>query len=270
MTFSSAQSFNAGKAVLGIAVFLMFSAVGLAGQKEQAFKGEITDSACSGPAGPTATLEKDEASARSTMPCAKMGAKYVLSDATSKAVYKLDDQIKPKAFGGQNVVVIGTLDEPNGTIHVTDIFPALSPKVSQARSVFIVCDECPKGMAAASPAAHQELSDWKRFRILPDRTNANLIFLFSAKPYLGDYVTRDGPGTRAVYVKITYLNVIDPGTGKTLWSDSREWGSWRVGGAAKDLIDEFRGQLEANEGHVERLLLLDTDEKLKIPETDSK
>jgi len=73
---------------------------------------------------------------------------------------------------------------------------------------------------------------------------ADLIFMFSANPYLGDYLTRKGPDTRPVRIDSTILTVIDPHTGEELWSDSRHWGSWRVAGATKDLIQELRGEME--------------------------
>ncbi len=93
-------------------------------------------------------------------------------------------------------------------------------------------------MAAAWRAAFEELSDWGRYDIDPDPKKADLIFLFSANPYLGDYVTRDGPDKRGVAVDITYMNVVDPQTGENLWGDSRQWGSLFVAKATKDLIEE--------------------------------
>jgi len=53
------------------------------------------------------------------------------------------------------------------------------------------------------------------------------------------------------------MNVIDPTTGASLWSDYERLGSFRVTKAAEELIDEFRAQLEAEEGQVGRLLALD-------------
>jgi hypothetical protein len=50
-----------------------------------------------------------------------------------------------------------------------------------------------------------------------------------------------------VSVDITYMDVVDPRTGRSLWSDYRQWGSWRVPNATKSLIAEFRLQLEEEE-----------------------
>src|ERR1700730_16446943 len=121
--------------------------------------------------------------------------------------------------------------------------PPLSRKVMKAKSVLLVC-ECPRAMAVAGNRASRELKLWGRFQIVEHRDEADIVLLLSANPYLGDYVTRDGPDKRPVSVDITFLTAIDPNTGENLWSDSRRWGSWRVDGATKDLIDELRGEME--------------------------
>jgi EF hand len=254
MPHGSAQGFRLERAIVEAAAWILLGVVSLAAQGEQVFKGEVTDCMCSGPVEHTVTLEKNGTTAPCTIACANKGAKYVLSNPETKTVYQLDNQRKGKAFAGKNVVVMGTLDETTGTIHVSDMFGALSPKVTEAKSVYIVCDACLRGMAAAKPAASQELADWGRFDVLPNSRNADLVVLFSANPYLGDYGIRDGPDTRPVHVDITYMNVVDPRTGESLWGDSRQWGSWFVSKATKDLIAEFREQLEAGDGQAERML----------------
>lgn len=250
----SAQGFRLERAIVGVIAWVLFGVLSLAAQGEQAFKGEITDCICSGLLEHTVMLEKNGTTPLCTVACAKKGAKYVLSNPENKTVYQLDNQRKPKAFAGKNVVVIGTPDETTGTIHVSDMFAALPPKVTEAKSVYILCDACLRGMAAAEQTAFQELVDWGRFDVIGNRKNADLVFLFSANPYLGDYGTRDGPDSRPVRVDITYMNVIDPRTGESLWGGSRQWGSWFVSKATRDLIVEFREQLEAGDGQAEGLL----------------
>jgi hypothetical protein len=121
--------------------------------------------------------------------------------------------------------------------------PALG-KIKQADTVAIDCSACPRALAEAGKAATQELTAWSRFRIVEDPQKADLIFMFSANPYMGDYLTRKGPDKRPVKINGVIMTVIDPHTGRELWSDSRTWGSWRVGGATKDLIEELRSQME--------------------------
>lgn len=122
--------------------------------------------------------------------------------------------------------------------------PPLSPKIVKANYVYIDC-VCPRTLAAAQETALQQVQAWGRFQIAENRRQTDLVILFSGNPYLGDYVTRDGPDTRPVAIESTIMTVIDPITGQTLWTDSRRWGSWRVKGATKDLIEELREQMES-------------------------
>jgi hypothetical protein len=69
-------------------------------------------------------------------------------------------------------------------------------------------------------------------------------------------LTRDGPDTRPVHVETAYMNVLDPRTGENLWGDSERQGSWFVAEATKDLVDELRELLEADENPAQRQLLL--------------
>jgi len=224
----------------GVFACVLFGAVSLCAQAEQVFKGEV----CLGPEGRTPIVKDGQEMLPCTIKHPKMGSKYILFNSENKTSYKLDGHPKPKAFAGKDVVIIGTLDTATGTIHIDDMFTALSPKIVQATSVYIDCDACPRGMAAAWQAAFDELEDWKRYDITPDPKKADLIFLFAANPYLGDYVTRDGPDKRPVYIRITYMNVVDPKTGENLWGDSRDWGSLFVARATKDLIKELKSRLE--------------------------
>jgi hypothetical protein len=127
------------------------------------------------------------------------------------------------------------------------MFRTLPTLVTRAKSVYIDCDACPRGMAVAWMAAFQELTSWGRFDVVPDSHRADLILLISANPYLGDFVTRDGPDKRPVRVDITYMDVVDPRTGRSFWADSKQWGALLVARATKDLIGEFKQQLEIEE-----------------------
>jgi hypothetical protein len=121
--------------------------------------------------------------------------------------------------------------------------PPLPAKIMQANSVYIDC-VCPRALAVAQETALQQVRGWGRFQISQDRRQTDLVILFSGNPYLGDYISRDGPDKRPVAIESTIMTVIDPITGQGLWTDSRRWGSWRISGATKDLIDELREQME--------------------------
>jgi len=89
----------------------------------KSFTGEVTDTICA------KTGSHDEMMAKMrtmggnketcTKKCAEIGAKYVLYDEASRAVYNLDDQGKAQAFAGRRVRVAGTLD--GSRIRVTDV-----------------------------------------------------------------------------------------------------------------------------------------------------
>jgi hypothetical protein len=213
-----------GKTIAGVAACLLCTAPSFAAGGEAMFKGQILRSQLA----------------------------YVLSDPVHKVVYQLDNQKMPTAFAAQSVVVVGVLDRSSGTIHVDDIVRDLPAQIRQARSVAIVCDACPRGMAKARKAALEQMLDWNHYKLESDPQKADLVFLFSANPYLGDYVTRDGPDKRPVVVDTTYMNVIDPRTGANLWGDYRQDGAWLVASATQDLILAFREQLEMDQNPVEQ------------------
>ncbi len=108
---------------LGSAVLVLL-AVGFSAAADRTYSGEITDSSCA-LMGSHDGMIKGNASVKDaktcTLACVKAGAKFVLYDAASKKVYKLDDQQKPVQFAGEKVKVAGTLDKATSTIHVTDI-----------------------------------------------------------------------------------------------------------------------------------------------------
>ena len=110
--------FRIEKAILGIAAWVMLAALPLGAQERQLFKGEIIDR--------------------------KMGARYVLSSTENKTVYHLDDQTRSGAFAGESVLVIGSLEQATGTIHVTDMMRSLPPKVMKAVLVYVDCRRLPQ------------------------------------------------------------------------------------------------------------------------------
>jgi hypothetical protein len=90
------------------------------------FIGEIMDSQCAAMGSHdqrmTSIHAKDAKDC--TLQCVKNGATFVLFDPMTKMVYQLDNQKKPKSFAGAKVMISGTLDADNKTIHVKGIDPA--------------------------------------------------------------------------------------------------------------------------------------------------
>jgi hypothetical protein len=252
MPCRSASSLRMGKAILLVVACALFGAARLAAQEEQVFKGQIGQCACTGPDAHAAATDKGATPPPCPFTCAKAGARYLLFDTKNKIAYQIDKPDYGRAYLALNVFVIGMLDKATGIIHVHNVIPDLPPKIKTAKSVAIVCDACPRAMAKAKKAAFEEVTDWKRFTVVSEPRSADLIFLFSANRYLGDFLTRDGPDQRLVNVETAYMDVVDPHTGKSLWGDSERVGSWFVGSATKDLIDELRELMEADVNPAER------------------
>jgi hypothetical protein len=84
------------------------------------FVGIVTDEICEGS---HAAMQMGPTDAACTVACHEAhGAAYVLFDGTN--AYKLSDQEAPKAFAGEKVRVVGTLDAATGTIRVESIAAA--------------------------------------------------------------------------------------------------------------------------------------------------
>jgi hypothetical protein len=250
-----------GKIIIGVAACVLFGTLNLAAQGQQVFKGRI----CLDPGGRAPIIENGQPTLPCTVARPKRGSKYVLFNVDSKTLYQLDDLAKAKAFAGVDVFVSGILSTKTATIHVTDMIPALPSKITQARSIYIECDACPRQMAVAWSTAFQYLTEWGRFEIVADLRRADLVFLFSANQYGGDFLTRDGPDTRAVDVKITFMDIIDPSSGRSLWSDDRWWGSLFVAEATRDLLTEFKGHLAVSDSQdVQGLPVLVKNEDGKV------
>ena len=247
--------------IAGIAACVLLAAVSMCAQQEQAFRGVIADSTCATAAGHTPMLRPGETMAECTIDCVKKGAKYVLFSSENGIVYQLDDQAKPRAFAARMVAVIGNLDSATRTIRISDIIPALPPKVMHAKSVYLDCGPCAGGLAKARQAALLEVQDWKRFDVVPDRRKADLIFKFSENRYLGDFDTGKG----SVAVDATQMTVTDQATEEILWSDFVRSGYMLESRAAIALIDNFRVELQAQEGDLGPLLRRDKSRVVKPP-----
>lgn len=132
----------------------------------------------------------------------------------------------------------------------------LPPQVISAKTIYI---DNQSGIAKLGDRAYEQLNKWGRFQVVQDRKQADLILLLSARQYNGGYVTTGGGTTGTVdengninttnnpsyttpvTANYTYVNLIDPKNGDSLWSDSKRWGNLYTGfhSATKGLIDEL-------------------------------
>jgi hypothetical protein len=222
--------------LLGVLVCAPLGGSSLPAEREQVFKGQVIQCSCAGA----------QAAAGCPEPCPKGSAKVLLVDSKSNVAYQFDREDLPKRYVTRNVLVIGIVDRGSHTIRVNNVIPDVDAKIRRAKTLAIVCDACPRAMSKTSAAAYEQLVGWGRFRMVPDPKSAELVMLISANPYLGDYVTRDGPDKRIVHIEVVYMNILDPRTGESLWGDSQRVGSWFVVSATKDLVDELREIMEAD------------------------
>ncbi|MGB0034500.1 MAG: hypothetical protein WBP79_03395 [Candidatus Acidiferrales bacterium] len=137
----------------------------------------------------------------------------------------------------------------------------LPSSVLSAKSVFF---DDNTGSAAVGNAALQRLKKWGRFQIVKDKKEADLVLLLSAEPYNGGSIIYSGGQTGSVDrngniqpdpvptfnkqtpVRYAYLTVIDPKTGKNLWSAEHQWGDLLTGfnSVGARLINKLRKQIE--------------------------
>ncbi len=137
---------------------------------------------------------------------------------------------------------------------------AKSPQILSARTVYF---DNQTGVDAVGKAAVAQLKKWGRFQVVQDKKVADLIFLLSADPYHGGYIifangqtgTMNSDGqvqedripnyNRQTPVRNAYLTVIDPSSGRNLWSESRVWGGVLTGidSAGERLVQKLQKQI---------------------------
>jgi hypothetical protein len=139
--------------------------------------------------------------------------------------------------------------------------PTKSSRILSAKTVYF---EDRTGVDAVGDAAAAQLKKWRRFKIVEDKSQADLVLLLSADPYNGGYIITAGGQTgsvdtngqveedrvpnfnRLAPVRDAYLTVIDPKTGETLWSGSHAWGGLLTGAnsAGERLVKKLQKQIE--------------------------
>jgi hypothetical protein len=92
-------------------------------RNSETFIGEITDNLCA----EAHNIGVAKSEKNCVLTCVKVdGAQFVLYDSEIKHIYKLDDQLQPEAFAGQEVTVIGRYDKEANAIHVISIRPKIT------------------------------------------------------------------------------------------------------------------------------------------------
>ena len=121
-------------------------------------------------------------------------------------------------------------------------YAPLPAQVMIAKTVYI---DNQSEEASVGDKAREELRKWGRFQLVSDRTQADLIFLFSTSEYTS-YATNDPPYTTEVQANYTYLTIIDGKSGQHLWNASQKWGSLYSGyhSATRGLVNDLKKQIE--------------------------
>jgi len=137
----------------------------------------------------------------------------------------------------------------------------LAPKILSAKSVYF---EDQTDVPAMGQKALAQLKKWGRFKIVNDPKQADLILRLSASPYNGGHILLADGQTATVHdngdvevdsiptfnkaapTREAYLTVINPVSGRSLWSDSHVWGGLLTGfnSAGERLIRQFRKEIE--------------------------
>ena len=138
----------------------------------------------------------------------------------------------------------------------------LPQKVMTAKTMYI---DNRSGVADLGDRAYEELRKWGRFQIVDSAEKADVVLLLSAREYIsgyssGSYQNTSGSvdsygnvsaqtygsgSSHAIVSGTTYVTIVDPKGGASLWSDARAWGRWKS--ATRGLVKELRQRIEQQE-----------------------
>jgi len=133
-----------------------------------------------------------------------------------------------------------------------DKYLPLPPQVTTAKTVYI---DNQTGVSKVGDECYQAIQKWGRLQVLQDRKRADLILLLSYSAWHSattGSVDENGNSkttsnaTYAASEGYTYMTLIDPKTEESLWSDSKQRGSWYAGSdsAITRLVDELRKRMK--------------------------
>jgi hypothetical protein len=137
----------------------------------------------------------------------------------------------------------------------------LPAQLVQAKTIYI---DNRSGLADIGDRCYDELRKWGRFQVVDSPQKADIVLLFSASRYIsgyssGAYQTTNGSidsggnistqtygngSSHAIVRGTTYVTVVDPKDGSSLWSDARAWG---FKSATRGLVKELRDRIEHQE-----------------------
>jgi hypothetical protein len=136
----------------------------------------------------------------------------------------------------------------------------ISPPIRAAKFVFF---DDQTGVPKVGKEALARLKAWGRFQVVADKSQADLILVLSASPPRGDHILYSGGQTGTIdsgqihedpvpnYLnsgptRAAYLTVFDAKTGRSLWTDSHQWGGLLTGhnSAGARLITKLKKEMK--------------------------
>jgi hypothetical protein len=136
----------------------------------------------------------------------------------------------------------------------------ISPTILAAKTVFF---EDRSGAPPVAKAAVNEVNKWGRFQIVTDKSQADLILVLSASPSKSDHILYSGGQTGTIdsgqihedpvpqYLysgpaRAAYLTVFDAKSGRSLWTDSHQWGGLLTGhnSAGARLVTKLKKEMK--------------------------
>jgi hypothetical protein len=117
----------------------------------------------------------------------------------------------------------------------------------QAKAVYIQTD---LNRADYVEPCRDELNKWGRFKVVDDPKDADLIFRLSNRNNLSRQYISTGQvrGTVTTGDSYTILDVVQPSSGKVLWSEKHSWGrSWSPKTARIGAVKQLRKHVEERE-----------------------
>jgi hypothetical protein len=109
-------------------------------------------------------------------------------------------------------------------------YAPLPDKVVQAKTVFLQNDS---GEERLGDNVFQELQQWGRWRILTNRSEADIVIALERKPI----------DTKDRWRNNWYLRILDPASGEVLWIVKRSVRMMRMGNVATTLVSDLKKRL---------------------------
>jgi hypothetical protein len=127
-------------------------------------------------------------------------------------------------------------------------------RVVTAKTIFLINDS---GTAKFGDALYRQLTDWKRWEIVTDRSKADLVVVLTQRDSIAGFIsTASATATGAsaygtgVSAPVTsqqwYLHIVDAKTGEKLWTSETAMGGklWRTWNSiAKSLVSDIQKRI---------------------------